>query len=323
MKKNKVKSHLLIVLVIIYTLQSNLSFSQESPNYSLIPTDSIQLEFEGFANQLLIENTIFKIGVVSLKYPIDESNEDEYNYQMHDLYLIGDSSIKHDEYLKFRDLISWKKKFYEFIPEHPALSKKEYDLFSFQYLDTISNVTYEIDGVVYDKIMFINKRKYCLYKNKFSEFDQERHISQLDSILKKLSEIYPIKIKEYHLFGLNGYELSFKNYLKEHYYSITLEFTPRDFVKSKKTTKNSLMDNNEYSPLKYCNCDNYDLTILFASGSYYTGGKGFKQYSEKYGEPMDISFQIDYLLIRLEDLKIIQHGIESAMKMEYSKDAMH
>jgi hypothetical protein len=63
--------------------------------------------------------------------------------------------------------------------------------------------------------------------------------------------------------------------------------------------------------------------MLFASVAYFNGGKGFKEYSENYDDPMDISFQIDYLLIRLEDLRIIQHGIESAMKMEFSSHAMH
>lgn len=333
MKKN-IKILLSFLLIMFCTIYSNRSFSQEeisayidsdeNVNYSLVLNDSIKKEYSRFANQLLIENTIFKVGVVSLNYQIDKTRGNTIFYKPNDLYVIGDSSLSSENYLNLLDLIAWKKDFVEFIPEHPNLSKKEYDLFSFQYLDTLSNVTFEIDGIVYDHTMFINKRKYCLYKNKFSEFDYEQHISDLDSILDTLREIYPIKIKEYHLFGLNGYELSFKDYLKEFGYLITLEFAPRDFVFSKKTTRNSLMDVNEYSPLKYCNCDNYDLTILFTSASYYTGDDGrFKQYDDKYNDPMDISFQIDYLLIRLKDLRIIQHGIESAMKMEYSKHAMH
>jgi hypothetical protein len=85
-------------------------------------------------------------------------------------------------------------------------------------------------------------------------------------------------------------------------------------VFTKKTTRNSLMDNNEYCLLKYCNCDNYDLTLLFESANYKAGDEGFKKYVNKYEDPMDISYQIDYLLIRLKDLRIIQHGIESAIE---------
>jgi len=331
---NKMNKNVVTFLLILFcSIQSNLSFSQvkssayidsnESVNDFLILNDSIKKEYMRFANQLLIENTILKVGVVSLNYQIDKTRDNTIFYKPNDLYVIGDSSLSSENYYKLLGLIAWEKDFVDFIPEHPNLSKKEYDLFSFQYLDTLRNVTFEIDGIVYDNVMFINKRKYCLYKNKFSEFNQANYISQLDSIVDTLSVIYPIKITNYHLFGVNAYELSFKDYLKENGYYLTFELAPRDIVFTKKTSRNSIIDVNEYSPLNYCTCDNYDVTLLFESANYKEGDEGFKKYVNKYEDPMDISYQINYLLIRLEDLRIIQHGIESAMKMEYSKYATH
>src|SRR5574343_147564 len=134
MKKN-IKILLSFLLIMFCTIYSNRSFSQEeisayidsdeNVNYSLVLNDSIKKEYSRFANQLLIENTIFKVGVVSLNYQIDKTRDNIIFYKPNDLYVIGDSSLSSENYLNLLDLIAWKKDFVEFIPEHPNLSINE------------------------------------------------------------------------------------------------------------------------------------------------------------------------------------------------------
>ncbi len=316
MKKYIKSSYLFILLIVFYTCQSSLAFSQEKSNYSLVLKDSIQKEFVGYAKQLEINGYTFKGGVMS------HGASNNSTISLFDLSFIGDtsiySSIPSDQLQNKLPILSTLNPYVENNGKILA-----YEKFIINYSNGI--IDFDITAILYENKFLINKAEYCKMYHEISSKNQRN----IDSVMQHLLTIYPLKYYDTISWSddYKSYELRFKEYLPRETYNIEYEFVPEDDVEAKKTTMNAMLDHNELVPLSKCNCEDLDPVLLIFGGERTLNQKKVKlnqgNFRDKYNSPLDITYQIQYLMIRLTDYKIIQYGITSGVSPFYSKNAIH
>lgn len=282
-----------------------------------IALDSNRLEeFIGYAKQLEINGYIFKGGVMSKG---TSSNDTIF---LNDLALIGDTStystippdILHIELTNLSILNPYVENVVKIL---------DYEMFMFNYSNGI--IDFDVTAVLYENKYLINRVEYCKMFQEISPKNEKN----IDSVMQNLLTIYPLKYYETISWSDNykSYELRFKDYLPREKYNIEYGFVPEDDIKAKKTTMNAMLDLNELVPLSKCNCENLDPVLLIFGGERTLNQKKVKLNEgkswDKYSSPLDITYQIQYLMIRLTDYKIIQYGVTSGVNPFYSKQAKH
>lgn len=169
---------------------------------------------------------------------------------------------------------------------------------------TVNSLDFSIDGIVYDSTVYVNKRKYCTQKLGAKMIPSRFLESDYDSILNKLKEIYSFnyKWKNWGKSSLRLYSINIPNFSRKNIYFLSYEILPiygsyTDY--NYKNSANSIVSNQDYVELNKCNCDDYELVLLIRS--WYTS-------PDKLTEKSYSSYSFDYLMVKMNDLRIIEKG---------------
>lgn len=299
-----------ILILLCVGLFSDLS-AQEFIKKNALDSNRIE-EFVRYAKQLEINGYYFKGGVTS------HGTSNNSTIFINDISLFGDTSI----YSSIPPNLLYTK-FTELSALNPYVENSgenlDYEMFMFNYSNGI--IDFDITAVLYENKLLINRVEYC----KMFKVISSKNEKNIDSVMQHLLTIYPLKYYDKISWSddYKTYELRFKEYLPRETYEIEYGFVPEDDVEFKKTTMNAMLDRNELVPLSKCNCEKLDPVLLIYGGERTLNQKkdklNEKTSSDKYNSPLDITYQIQYLMIRLTDYKIIQYGIASGISPFYSK----